>query len=207
VKDIVPKDSRYIPFTQQKSCCVLACISMIMYKNRIPLLPQELLGYHLGLIVSPEDKRLFWNVTTGKKPLSGYGTRISVEKYNPNLVKSKKYDPNLVFKKLKIPLKMMIHPIADFNINSFVGFIIKSIKNDGDILVCLNNGILNGNESSGGHLCVIDRIYPSKKEVRIIDPSYNKPKWRIIKINKLKKSMEVHPAKGGAFWEFIKIKW
>lgn len=59
MKNIIPKDTRYIPFTQQKSCCVPTSISIIMYKRNIPLIPQEVLGYYLGLIVDPEFKNLF----------------------------------------------------------------------------------------------------------------------------------------------------
>ena len=192
-KGIVPRDSRYIPLTQQKSCCVPTCVSMIMYKNKIPLLPMELLGHYFGLIVSPENKKLFWNARTGEKPLSGYGTRINL----------KRYEPNSVFKKLKIPLKMVIHSVANFTDKTFVSYIAKSVKENKDIMVCFNSGVLN-NQAGDGHVCVIDRVYPSKNEVRIIDPSYNKPKWRMIKINKLRKAMEMHPANGGAFWELIK---
>jgi len=66
MKNIIPLATRYVPFTQQKSCCVPASISIVMYKRNIPLLPQELLGYHLGLIIDPQNKELFWNPRTGK---------------------------------------------------------------------------------------------------------------------------------------------
>ena len=197
MSNIIPKNSRYIPFAQQKSCCVPACISMIMYKNKISLLPQELLGYHLGLIVDSESKKLFWNVRTGKIPPSGYGTRINLKKYNPNTV----------FPKLKIPLKMMYHPISLFNKEGFEKFIVDAIKKDKDVLVCFNHGVLKREKAGGGHVCVLDRIYPAKGIVRLIDPSINQPKWRLVKISLLKKAMEVHgDDKSGGFWEFIKIK-
>jgi hypothetical protein len=50
-KEIVPSDSRYVPLTQQKWCCVPTCIQMVMIKQGIPLQPAELIGYELGLIV------------------------------------------------------------------------------------------------------------------------------------------------------------
>jgi hypothetical protein len=196
-KEIVPKDSRYVPLAQQKSCCVPTCISMIMYKNGIPLLPQELLGYHLGLIVDKEYRELFWNVRTGKRPPSGYGTQIYL----------KRNHPNTIFPKLKIPLKMIYHPISRFNQMDFEKFITDAVKKDRDMLVCFDHGILKNEESGGGHVCVLDRIYPPKEIVRLIDPSVNQPKWRLVKINKLKKAMEVHgDDKSGGFWEFIKVK-
>ncbi|MFZ5982611.1 MAG: hypothetical protein ACOYS2_03535 [Patescibacteria group bacterium] len=196
-KEIVPKDSRYVPFAQQKSCCAPTSISMIMYKNKIPLLPQELLGYHLGLTVEKECKNLFWNSKmVGERPPSGYGTRIVLNKYNPNTV----------FPKLKIPLKMIYHPISTFNDIDFKKFMVDAVKKDKDVCVCFNHGVLKGERAGNGHVCVLDRIYPSKGLVRIIDPSVNQPKWRIVRISLLKKAMEVHgDDKMGGFWEFKKV--
>jgi hypothetical protein len=197
MKEIIPKDTRYVPFTQQKSCCVPASISIVMYKLGIPLVPQELLGYRLGLIVSKENKNLFWNVRTGKKPKHGYGTRIGLKQYNPNLA----------FKKLNIPFKMIVHNVSDFKLKEeFISFIDKSVKKDKNVLVCFNGGVLNNNKKiNSGHVCVIDKIYIKKNTIRLVDPSSNQPKWKEVKIDKLKKAMELHPTKGGAFWELEKI--
>lgn len=196
-KEIIPKDSRYVPFAQQKSCCVPACISIIMYKNRIPLLPQELLGHHLGLIVDKEYKNLFWNTETGKRPPGGYGTRIYL----------KQFHPNNAFSKLKIPLKMIYHPISKFDNASFKKFINDMVKKNKDSMVLFDRGVLEGINKHNGHMCVLDRVYLSKGIVRLIDPSQNIPKWRMVKINRLKKAMEFHgDDKLGGFWEFVKIK-
>jgi hypothetical protein len=193
MKNIIPKDSRYIPFVQQQSCCAVACFLMVMYKRGIPLISQELLGYHLGLIVSPENKHLFWNVRTGKKPVAGYGTRVF----------SKFYEPNKVFKKLKIPLKFdtTCHIDCYKTEKQFREFIVDSVDKNKDMLACFDQGALNDNDNRAGHVCVLDRIYPKKGLVRIIDPSAGQPKWRLVKIGKLKKAMELHPANGGGFWE------
>jgi len=195
MKEIVPKDSRYVPFVQQKTCCVPACISMIMYKHRIPLISQELLGYHLGLIVSKENKELYWHPRVGKRPPAGYGTRIY----------QKQYHPNKVFPKLKIPLKMIYHPISSFvTSKSFTDFIIESVEKDKDLLVCFDHGKLSGSNIQGGHVCLLDRIYKLKSLIRIIDPQQNQPKWRMVKINTLKKAMEFHSDdKSAGFWEFV----
>jgi len=193
---IIPKDTRYLPLTQQKSCCVPASISIVMYKLGLPLLPQELLGYHLGLIVAEEDKPLFWHPRTGKRPLHGYGTQIGL----------KAYDPNLAFKRLDIQLKMTIHPIDQFKTESkFIAFVTSSIREDKHMLVCFHQGKLSNDDKQGGHVCVIDKIYPHRKIIRLIDPSPNRPKWREVKISLLKKAMELHPTNGGAFWELEKI--
>jgi len=86
MKEVVPEDSRYVPFVQQKSCCVPACVSMIMYRHNIPLIPQELLGYYLGLVVREENKELFWNARTGERPPAGWGTQIYKEEHHPDNV-------------------------------------------------------------------------------------------------------------------------
>jgi hypothetical protein len=192
MKNIVPKDSRYIPLVQEQSCCAVACILMVMYKRSIPLIAQELLGYHLGLVVSPDNRHLFWNARTGKKPKSGFGTQIF----------SKLYEPNNAFKKLKIPLQFSVHHVDTFKTEKeFKKFIVDAVKADRDLLVCFDHGHFNDEEKHAGHVCVIDRIYPKKDLVRLIDPSPNRPKWRLVKIAKLKKAMELHPANGGSFWE------
>ncbi|HEV7424612.1 MAG TPA: hypothetical protein VGO21_05530, partial [Candidatus Paceibacterota bacterium] len=145
MKEVIPKDTRYIPFTQQQFCCVPTSISMVMYKLGIPLVSQELLGYHLGLIVDKKDKTLFWNVKTGKKPGSGFGTRNG----------RKEYDTNLAFRKLKIPLKMNIHFIHSFkNKKELVTFISRKIKEDKNLISLLRSGILNNNDKTNGHACV-----------------------------------------------------
>ncbi|HEX9502797.1 MAG TPA: hypothetical protein VF974_00550 [Patescibacteria group bacterium] len=196
MKEIVPKDSRYIPFTQQRSSCVPTCIWMIMYKQKIPLIAQELLGYHLGLTVAPEFRYLFWNARKGKKPRAGYGTRLS----------GREVDPNKVFSSLKIPLRMTYRPINQFpNVASFKNYISDAVKKDKDVIVCFDFGTLNDLPERDGHVSVIDRLV-GKDSVRLIDPSPRFPKWRIFKLSKLKKALEVHGEKKHAgFWEFKKI--
>ena len=192
MKNIIPKDSRYVPMAQQKSCCVPASILIVMYKRGIPLVPQELLGYHMGLTVAPEFRNLFWQPRTGKRPPAGYGTKIY----------DKRYEPNAIFKKLEIPLRLVLHLIEDFkNEKEIIEFMVNSVKKDKDVLVCFNHGILKGGKSGGGHVCVLDRAYPRKKEVRLIDPSVNQPKWRVVAISKLIKAMKAHTGKSGGFWE------
>jgi hypothetical protein len=75
----VPDDSRYIPFTQQPSCCVPTCIQIVMYRHDIPLRPAEEIGYHLGLVVSPDRSKLFSNVRTAAEAPSsaGYGIQLA----------------------------------------------------------------------------------------------------------------------------------
>ena len=181
--------------TQQKSCCVPTSISIVMYKLGIPLVPQELLGYHLGLIVDEKSKDFFWNPRTGERPPAGYGTQIGLEEYNPDIA----------FEKLNIPLRIVVHPVEKFKTeDDFINFVSNCIDEDRDLLVCFNHGTLGGNEEKGGHVCVVDRIYPSKGIIRLVDPSPSQPKWREVEISLLKKAMEMHPSNSGGFWEIIK---
>lgn len=195
MKNIIPKDTRYIPFTQQYSCCVPTSISMIMYKLGIPLIPQELLGYYLGLIIDKQNKHLFWNMRTGKRPKTGYGTQTSKKQFNANDV----------FKKLKIPLTLTKFPIQNFkNTNTITSFLEDKIKKNKHILVLLRSSVLNNTKTKNGHACVVDRIYSKRNIVRIIDPSVNQVKWREIKIEKFIKAIKMHPTNNGGFWELIK---
>lgn len=196
MNSIVPKDTRYIPFTQQRSCCVPTSISIVMYKLGIPLIPIELLGYYLGLILDKKDKNLFWNARTGKRPGVGYGTQIN----------KKQYEINSVFKKLKIPLKAVSYPIGSFRSKKeLISFISSSIKKDNNLIVFLSNDILNGSKNNNGHACVIDKIYPFKDVIRLIDPSAQQAKWREFKINKFIKAVEMHPTGSGKIMELKKI--
>ncbi|MDD5290936.1 MAG: hypothetical protein PHZ04_02360 [Patescibacteria group bacterium] len=193
MKDVTPKDTRYIPFTQQPWCCVPTCILMIMYRHHIPLISQELLGYYLGLIVPQKDRKYFWRVAVGKRPPAGYGTRSYL----------KIYEPNKALKRLKIPLEIKFHPIDKFkNINDFSDFLIKAEKQNKDILACFNYKKLYGQGNDGGHLSVVDRVYLKGSKVRLIDPGGNEPKWRLVSITELKKAMEGHYYKSARFWEF-----
>ena len=192
-KGITPNDSRYIPLTQQKWCCVPTCIQMVMLRQGIPLVPAELIGYYMGLTVPKEGLKYFWNGRTGPRPPSGYGT----QSYKPQ------YGTNAVFKKLKIPLRMSWLLIDKFkSIKEFRTYL--STVSEKDILVCYDWPTLYDpkNEKRWGHVCVLDKVYLDRNEARIIDPEYDFPKWRVIKINSLYRAMKVHGKKNnGGFWE------
>lgn len=192
-KDIVPSDSRYIPFTQQSACCVPTCIQMVMYRHNIPLLSVEELGYYLGLIVHPDRARLFYNVRTSEeKPPAGYGTRIYLSEF----------EPNAVFRKLKIPLNFTKKLINKFGSQKeLIVYLQTAESDDKDVLLCFNHGALIDDPSKDwGHVCVFDRIIGDK--IRIIDPSPDQPKWRVISVEKMFNAMKKHGEKrSGGFWE------
>lgn len=198
MKNFIPSDTKYIPLTQQKWLCTPTCIQMIMLRHNIPLVSAEVMANMMGLIVPEEDLKYFWNARTGEKPAAGWGTQAG----------KLQYGPNYVFKKLGIPLKMTWSLINKFKTKEGFYKYLKDLDNkDGDVLVCFDWGTLFDKDYHGGHLCVLDKIDLKNNEVRIIDPEYEAPKWRVIKIDKLYNAMRFHgKEKSGGFWELSIIK-
>ena len=192
-----PNDSRYIPFTQQPSCCVPTCIQMIMYRNDIPLRPAEEIGYHLGLVVRPEQSNLFSNVRTAvDSPAAGYGIQIHLPEY----------EPNAAFARMGIPLSFSVEPVKNF---SSAEKLLESLgvheKNDDDVLVAFNLGALIDDPTleHAHHACVFDRIIDGR--VRLIDPSFYAPKWRVFDAEKLFDAMQKHVSSDwGGMWVLTK---
>jgi len=195
VKDVVPKDSRYTPLTQQKWCCVPTCIQMVMLRHNIPIQPAELIGYHMGLVVPTEAIQYFYNARTGPKPPAGYGTQAG----------KAEFAPNTVFKKLGIPLKMSWSLINKFNtLEAFTNYLIEISKKDMNVLICYDwPTLFDKNEKEHwGHVCVLDRVYPEQERVRFIDPSVSSAKWITVSIPELNEAMVFHGhKKSGGFWE------
>lgn len=196
MNNVIPENSRYIPFTQQKSCCVPTCLQIIMYKHNIPLIAAEKIGYHLGLVVHPDNKGLFYNTRTSKTPpASGYGTQIT----------KSEYEPTKAFKKLGIPLKVKVIPANHFKTDNHLEKFLTDIENaNKDVLLCFNHGVLIGDKrKSGGHVVIFDRI--TSKGIRIIDTSPNKPKWRNVSVSKMLTAMKKHGSKkSGGVWTITK---
>jgi hypothetical protein len=197
-QEVVPSDSRYIPMTQQRWCCVPTCFSMIMYRHGIPLVSQEELGYHLGLILPKDELINYWNARTGIKPPGGYGTRIFIDKFSPNKV----------FAKLEIPLEMVFHSIDNFKtLDKFKKYLSTIESGEKDVIACFGFGTLHDRSYRGGHAAIIDRVSIETGDIRIIDPLYEMPKWQIHKISKLKSAMQAQGSKiMGGFWEIISYK-
>jgi hypothetical protein len=164
-----------------------------MLKHKIPLIPQELIGYHLGLIVPKKDARYFWHVRAGKKPKAGYGTQIY----------KKEYDPNRAFRRLGIPFAVQYTLIDGLkSINDFRSHLRSIERGNNDVLACFDYGELYDTGYHYGHVCVIDRIYLKRGNIRLIDPERNVPKWRIVSIKKLYDAMKRHGnERSGGFWQ------
>ncbi len=194
-----PNDSRYIPFTQQSSCCVPTSIQMIMYRNNIPLIPAEELGYHLGLTVATEEAPLFYNVRTADTPpaASGFGTQI----FRPE------YEPNNVFKKLGVPLSFDQKLASEIDNEAHLLKILHDVEeHNSDALLCYNHGVIRGEfQPNSGHVVVFDKIIDDK--VRIVDASWKQPKWRLIELALLLDAIKQHgDGNSGGVWLFEKIE-
>jgi hypothetical protein len=189
--EVIPSNSRYIPLTQQKYCCVPTCIQMVVYRHGIPLVSAEALGYELGLTVPEEERELFWNARTGEKPTAGWGTQIGEQQYSPNAA----------FTRLGIPLSMSLDLIDSFDsIESMMKYLTDAENRGSDILVCYDYGALFDTDSHVGHVNVFDRIIDGK--VRLVDPEQNVPKWRGVEPGALFDAMKRHGAeKSGGFWK------
>lgn len=182
MQSIVPKDTRYIPLTQQRYCCVATCIQMIMLRHNIPLIPAEVIADNLGLIVPPEETQYFMQPRTGERPKAGWGTQIE----------KKEFDCNRTLKRLGIPLKMSFVSVNAFkNSIELYRYLLRVQKDDKDILFCFDWGILHGKGVTGGHDCVFD-ILEGNTKVRIIDPEYLAKKWQVVSIQRLFKAMKLH---------------
>jgi hypothetical protein len=88
-------------------------------------------------------------------------------------------------------------------IENFKKYLSNIETNNSDVLVCYDWGKLFDRPNyQGGHVCVLDTVNLNTNEVRIIDPDYDAPKWRVTSIDKLYEAMKFHGAdKSGGFWE------
>lgn len=194
-----PADTRYVPFTQQEFCCTPTSMLMIMYRNGIPLIPAEELGYHFGLTVRPQDAKLFYNTRVSPTPPStaGYGT----------LVGEPGYEPDEVFAKLGIPLKFSQTPASEISGEADLLARLCAVEtNDQDALLCFNPGVIDGEyKPDSGHVTVFDRIVDGK--VRIIDPSPRDAKWQLIELPVMWEVIHRHgDHNGGGIWHFANTK-
>lgn len=173
--------SRYIPITQQPYCCAAACVQMIMYKNGIPLLPQESIAYQLGLAVPDDEKHLFEKTHVRETGRQGWGLQISW----------KQYSLETCFEKLSIPLRVRYYMSSQIpSIEDLKETLTDLQSEDADILLSFAYEELWGQDGEAGHVCVFDRI--EGDDVWMIDPEQNVPKFRKTTIAQLYAAMKKH---------------
>jgi 8-oxo-dGTP pyrophosphatase MutT (NUDIX family) len=87
------------------------------------------------------------------------------------------------------------------SIEEFKTYIADKLSKDIDLLLCFDWGMLHEKNPSGsGHVVLIDQI---SKNLRIIDPSSNSPKWQNWKFENMYNALKEHgDDKMGGIWEF-----
>lgn len=168
-----------------------------MYRHNIPLLSAEEIGYHLGLVVAPDRSNLFCNARTATEvPGAGYGIQMHLPEY----------EPNAAFARMNIPLRFAIEPIKDFlSADELLERLRAHERDDHDVLVAFNLGALINDVSleEAHHACVFDRIVDNR--IRLIDPSFYAPKWRVFDAGQLFTAMKKHVSSDyGGIWLLTK---
>ncbi len=187
-QEIVPADTRYVPLQQTPYGCCPTAIQIVMLRHGIPLVPAELIGWHLGLVIPPEDAKYFYNPrVSATSELYGCFPHPG----DPEI------DPDVAFKALDIPLSMTIHPVGDMSSeDAFKDLLSSSLGQDLDVLmsvrwkdVMIEETITEPSDPEAGHILVVDKF--DGKTVRIVDPGRG-PKWREYEAGYLYRSMEQH---------------
>ena len=192
--EIVPADTRYVPLQQQPYLCCPTSLQIVMLRHHIPLIPAELLGHHLGLVVREEDSGHFYNArTAAAEPEDGYGTHVN----------SARGDVNTVFEKLSIPLRMEIIKAADIGTaQDFADKIAAALDAELDVLLCIRwRDVIDEDTSVEpvdlhvGHIVIVDRM--EGETIRLIDCARGK-KWKTYKTDYLFNAMKAHEGKPAA---------
>ncbi|NCC21235.1 MAG: hypothetical protein EOM26_02090 [Alphaproteobacteria bacterium] len=186
---IVPQDSRYVPLQQQPYSCCPTSFQIVMLRHGMPLVPAELIGWHMGLVVPPEDAKFFYNPRISvEEPPIGYGTQVGL---------IDEYHPSKAMERLGIPFRVDIQTIDNFpTLESFVTALQEVVDRDGDVLFCLRWGdVLDEDKAAApidptmGHVCVFDRLVDGK--IRIVDPARGR-KWRVFEPWHIYHSLQHH---------------
>lgn len=199
----VPRDARYVPLQQMPYCCLPTCLLMVILRHGIKPVPVELLGWHLGLTVPPEDRRYFYNPRVSERPPpQGYGTQVGISSL----------DYNAALASLGVPLQIDIRRIDRLDGPEALGAALAKIQEaDLDCLLCVHWGDTLDREfthppisEDAGHILVFDRLLDDGR-VRVIDPSRG-PKWRAFEMRTLHDSMCRHGAERAAgLWVLTRV--
>lgn len=164
---------------------------MILYKNGLPLLPQEQIGAELGLVVPPEAKEAFYNAEVRDKPAvkSGYGTRIQ----------DPAFSLDKLIEKQQWPFVFSVELASNFTDEAaFIGRLKELVRADIDAMICLQN------DHATGHICVLDIV--DDATVRVMDPSQQYPKWRSMSHKDIFSRVKAHGDDNfGGIWIMEKI--
>lgn len=214
---VVP-DSRYVPMVQQEFCAAPACISMAMLRRGIPLVPQELIAYKLGLTLSREhvESARFFNPRVADDQLID---RPTILPHEPE------YHPGAALASLHIPLRFQFVSVSAMTPALLFNFLLEVTGQttghtnedaDPDILFCFSPLAVWPAKPAGGqspgvhrpdamlpsspHLCLLDQIERGRPaadaregegwRARVIDPAPGVGKWRKVSGEALLKGMQ-----------------
>jgi hypothetical protein len=176
----------FIPFTQQPYLCVAACLQMVLYRRGISLIEQELIANELGLIVPEEDLKYFTHARAGERPSSGYGTQIQDDRYSMQKL----------FDKRGWDLRFTRYSDINFVEELREKLTVLQANDDADVMICFDYGTLWDVKSSGGHVCVFEKL--EGDTVHLIDPERDVPKRRQVSMGKLFKAIDYHGARNAS---------
>jgi hypothetical protein len=191
----IPARTRYVPIRQMPFCCGPASVQMVMLRKGIKLIPQEYLGYHMGLTVPPESAKHFYNVRVSETPptKAGFGSQIQKEEFSLNTV----------FQTLEIPLSLEFFGADDFtSFSNFKAKLEELLATNEDVLICLHVGVwLEDPAKDHGHIMVIDGL--ENDEISFIDPDVvNNSHWRKAPLERIYNAVKHHTtaSMGGLLW-------
>lgn len=144
-------------------------------------MPQDDIGFELGLIVPKKYMKLLPRAKTGKRPLAGWGTQINIPKYYVNGF----------FRKYNYPLKEERFPAS--KIPNAKKWIADQFRQGNDIFVLFNYGKLYG-RGDHGHASILESV--SGDKATLIDPGEDVPKFRTVKLKDLLAAMVYHERGG-----------
>lgn len=187
----------YIPLTQQKYCCLPCCVQWIMLRRGLKLISQDDMAKDLGVVIAPEDQRLFNIKMKVAKKLPkgklGYGTWT--------------YEIPKFLKKHKIPLS--VKRFYPSKIKDTIKFLSENLENGNDIIVSFNMAAYAKPESGVNyvHSCVIDSLTIKNKKVIITlgDPAFSHRKYFDIELSKLLDGMSTKYGKEKSFKVFTSL--
>ena len=189
-------NSRYVPVAQKPFCCVPACLQMILNKHGINPPTQDMLGYHLGLVVPPEKADKFSPVRIGSGPEAGTGTRIFEPEYNFNTVAER----------LGWGLEFLFTSPDDLTMKGLADYLSEGEAEDRDAIVSIDYRTLYRTKETSSHVSLFDGI--SGDTVQLVDPAVIAgiaSQIRQVNISTLLTAMQNNSPWMGGLWEIILV--
>lgn len=184
----------YIPLTQQKYCCVPCCLQWILLRSGLKMFSQDQLAKDLGVVIPPEDQRLF-NIkqkTLAKLPKGKGGYGVWTYKF-PQVIK-------------KYGWPLMVRRFYPSKIPDVKKFLADNLSAGNDIIVTFNVAAYAkpGSGVNYGHACIIDSLKINGKKAVVIlgDPSFSHRKFFEIDLQKLLSGMSTKYGKEKSFKVF-----